>query len=145
MVTHRHLRCLAIAAGLGLAAIGPAQAQDAVYKCADGSYTATPCAGGVKLDAADPRAAAQRRQAQEAAQREAKLADKLAAQRHAEEQGATPMRAGNLAPHAAAPHAAASAPAKHPKKRHKGKAALVDDANLSPPMRGADAPVKKKH
>ena len=145
MVTHRHLRCLAIVAGLGLVALCPARAQDAVYRCADGSYTATPCAGGAKLDAADPRAAAQRRQAQEAAQREAKLADKLAAQRHAEEQGATPTRAGNLAPHAAAPHAAASAPAKHPKKRHKGKAALPEDPNLSAPMRGADGPVKKKH
>lgn len=122
----------------------PARADDAVYKCGNGSYSSTPCAGGAKLDVADPRAAAQRRQAQDAVQRDAILADKLAAQRRADERAASQQRAGSMSHAASVPHKAASAPGNgHGKRKHGGKHALPDDPNLSAPMRGASAPGKK--
>ena len=135
------LRCALVAATLGLAL--PAWAEDAVYKCANGSYTSAPCAGGQKLDAADPRAAAQRRQAQEATARDAKLADKLAAQRQAEDRAAAKQHAGSLSKPASAPAKPASAPKKGHKK-HGAKHPAPDDPNLSEPMRDPTTPAKKR-
>ena len=147
MTTTRLAQLIAMVLALGLA--WPAKADDTVYKCGNGSYSSAPCAGGVKIDAADPRAAAQRRQAQDAVRRDADLGDKLAAQRRADEHAAMQQRAGSMSHAASAPHKAATAPGKghgngHGKKKHGGKQALPDDPNLSAPMRGASAPGKKR-
>lgn len=142
-MTAKSLSCLA-ALALTVLLARPAGAEDTVYKCGNGSYSSAPCPGGVKLDAADPRAAGQRRQAQEAVQRERRLGDQLAAQRHADERLAAQQRAGSTSTAASAPHPGASAPGKgHGKKKHGHKGAPPDDPNLSAPMRAASAPAKK--
>jgi len=115
-----------------LAGPTPAQAQadaNAAYRCGNGSYSSAPCPGGVKLDAADPRSAAQQQQAREVAERDAKLARQLADERRARERAAVGQRAINVGPAAAAaaPKAAASKPAgkkpKKPRKAHERTAA----------------------
>ena len=142
MTTSRLAQLIALVLALGLDS--PARSDDTVYKCGNGSYSSTPCPGGAKLDAADPRAAAQRRQAQDAVKREADLGDKMAAQRRADELAAAQQRAGSMSHASSAPHMAASTPGKgHDKKKHGKKQAPPDDPNLSAPMRGASAPGKK--
>ena len=130
------------ASPLLLAAALAAPAAQTVYRCPDGSYSATPCEGGKAIDADDDRTAGQRREAQDAARRDAALADRMAAERRAREQQAQPARAASLGQTAAAPKAPASAPKKHAKKTPKRNAA-ADDSQLSPPMRVIDTPAKK--
>ena len=101
-----------------LLASGPALAQDApVYRCGN-TYQARPCAGGVPVDAADPRSDAQRREAEAARQRDALLARQMVAERRtAEREAARSGGPANLGPRAApAPAKPASAAAKAHKK-----------------------------
>ena len=123
-----------------LLAAGPALAQDApVYRCGN-SYQASPCAGGVPVDVADPRSDAQRREAESARQRDAALARQMIAERRAAEREAA--RSGgpaNLGPRAA-PAAAKSASAAG--KAHKQPKSL----KLKPrqvPAAGKAAAVKR--
>ena len=101
-----------------LLAVSSVSAQEApVYRCGN-SYQAKPCAGGVAVDAADPRSDAQRREAGAARQRDAALARQMAADRRAAERDAArsggPANVGPAA--AAAPAKPAAASAKERKK-----------------------------
>ena len=123
-----------------LLAAGPALAQDApVYRCGN-TYQARPCAGGVPVDAADPRSDAQRRDAQAARQGDALVARQMAAERRAAERDAA--RSGgpaNLGPRAApVPAKPASAAA----KAHK-KPKLVKPKPKRVPAAGQAAAVKR--
>jgi hypothetical protein len=115
----------------GLPALGQA-ADGSVYRCGN-SYSATPCPGGVAVQAADARTEAQRREAQDAHRRDAALAEQLAAERSARERAAKGQVAARIGPAAAPlPAPAASKPkppshkkksAKPPKSKPKAKAA----------------------
>ena len=99
-------------------AAASALAQDApVYRCGN-TYQARPCAGGVPVDAADPRSDSQRREAEAARQRDAALARQMATERRVvEREAARSGGAANLGPRAApAPAKPASAAAKAHKK-----------------------------
>lgn len=123
-----------------LAAAAAAQTSE-VWRCGNGSYSTTPCPGGVAIDAADARTPEQRRQAQDAAKREAALADRLTAERRAAERRVVPTVPANLGPAASAPRPPASASRTHAKrKRH---ARPLPDPNLSPPMRALDPAPRK--
>jgi hypothetical protein len=109
------------------------QAADApVYRCGN-SYSATPCSGGVAVQAADARTEAQFREAKDAHRRDAALAEQLAAERSARERAARGQVAARIGPAAAvAPTPSASQPkppshkkksVKAPKPRSKAKAA----------------------
>ena len=118
--------CSKLLAGLLVIACSAAvPAQDGgatVYRCGN-IYQAQPCAGGVAVDATDPRTADQQRQARQAALADAKLARQMTAERQAaERQAARSAGAANVGPLAArAPAKAASKPAK-PQHRKKPKA-----------------------
>lgn len=127
-----------------LAAVLAAPAAQNVYRCANGSYSATPCEGGTAIDAADNRSGEQRREATDAARRDAALADRMAAERRARERQAAPTRAANVGPAAAAPKPPASAARHHPKKKtQRTAAAAADDPRVSAPMRVIETPAKK--
>ena len=119
LLTRTALLLAALAAPL---AHGQPAAADgnAAYRCANGSYSSTPCPGGTQLDVADPRTPAQQQQAKDAAAREARLAKQLAAERRLREKEIAAPRAINLGPDTAKPHqAAASKPAGKGKKTSK--------------------------
>lgn len=100
-----------------------AQAQDSrsVYRCGEGQYSQTPCAGGRQLPVDDAPSAAQQREAQAANDRQAQMAARMRRDRLAEEQAAArrqPARIGPAAP-AVVPHEADHGhhkPARHRKK-----------------------------
>lgn len=77
-------------AGLALLAcvwIQPVAAGD-VYRCEQGrttTYQQEPCAGGARVEAADPRTAQQRRESREQLTREVRVAEKLARDRARDE------------------------------------------------------------
>ena len=118
-----------------LLAVPPAAAQNApVYRCGS-SYQAQPCAGGVAVDAADPRSDAQRREAEAVRQRDAALARQMAADRGAAERAA----ARNGRPANVGPSSAAAAPAKpaapSAKARKKPKSVKLKPATSTSPTR----------
>ena len=118
MPIRRSLSLPLLALAWAALAAGPAWAQDApVYRCGN-SYSAKPCAGATRVDAADPRSDAQRREALAAQQADAKLARQMAADRRsAERDAARTGGAANIGPRAAAvPAKPASAAARHAKK-----------------------------
>ncbi len=121
----------------GLAA-GAAHSQPAAsegntaYRCANGTYSSTPCPGGTQLDVADPRTPAQQQQAKDAAAREDRLAKQLAAERRLREKETAAPRAVNLGPDTAKPPPpAASKPAAKGKKPHKKPEARVATSGQS--------------
>ena len=122
-------------------AAGPVWAQDApVYRCGN-SYSAKPCVGATRVDAADPRSDAQRREALAAQQADAKLARQMAADRRTAERDAARDAArnggaANIGPRAAAvPAKPASAAARHAKK--------AKTLKLKPPRAGKRAAAAK--
>ncbi len=110
----------AVAAGV---AHGQPAATDSntAYRCANGSYSSTPCPGGTQLDAADPRTPAQQQQAKDTAAREARLAKQLAAERRLREKEIAAPRAINVGPETAKPPQAAASKAAAKGKKHKKK------------------------
>jgi len=113
------------------------------YRCANGSYSSTPCPGGTQLDVADPRSAAQQQQAKDAAAREARLAKQLASERRLREKENAAPRAINLGPDTAKPPArAASKPAAKGKKTQKKTEARVAQSGQG--KKAPKAPKTKK-
>lgn len=136
----RWLACVALAlanaAGAQQPAAPAAAGSTTVYRCGNGSYTSSPCPGGVRVDAADPRSAAQQRDARAAAAADKRLAEQLAAERRARDREVAGQKAVSVGPAApaAAPASAASVAKKRPKP-HKATARPV-----KPPARSASGP-----
>lgn len=103
------------------------------YRCANGSYSSTPCPGGTQLEVADPRSPAQQQQAKDAAAREARLAKQLASERRLREKENAAPRAINLGPDTAkpAPPAASKPAAKGKKTKKKTEARVAKSGQAS--------------
>ncbi len=125
-----------------LAASAHAQDQSgsAVYRCGNASYSSSPCPGGIKVDAADPRSPSQQREGQSAANSDKRLAAQLAREREARERSVAGQKAVNVGPSVPAAVPASAAPAPHHKKtktRAKAHAAkkLTQSAADNTPVR----------
>ncbi len=121
-----------------VALVASAQAQDKggpVYRCGNASYSSSPCPGGVKVDAADPRSPDQKREGESAAAADKRLAAQLAREREARERAVAGQKAVSVGPSVpvAAPSSAASAP-RHKKTKTHAKAKA---ARKSPPAGAA--------
>ena len=94
MTSLTRIALLLAALAAGAAHSQPAASEgNTAYRCANGTYSSTPCPGGTQLDVADPRTPAQQQQAKDAAAREARLAKQLAAERRLREKETGAQRA----------------------------------------------------
>jgi hypothetical protein len=136
---------LAVALAIGAMACLPASAQQAVYRCADNTYSHMACAGGSVVPSGDPRSSEQKSAADEVNRRSGHAADALERERLRDEREARQRRAA-VAPTAQSLASRPPNAARHGTPnatRKKSKAAAMDNG-LYTVTDGQRAPQKKK-
>lgn len=119
-------------------AAAPCWGQKPIYRCEQAgrvTYMDSPCKAGVRVDAADPRTAAERRAAQDIVKQEQRMAERLAKERRATE--AEAARRGPAHIRHAAAEQAASAPAAGDSQRKADRKPAKTLKKTAPPAKGA--------